>query len=595
MLETGGGRRAGLRVLRLGRTAGTRGLDVLPFPGTPDAAASSQITFPALLPNELRLVTVTGSASGRHAGRIAALPGGRGTAFVPARPFAAGERVAVVARLSAPAAGTVSGAPDASALQFSFTVARSAAGATQPTTPSASNPPKPKASATLSFESEPDLNPPAVKVSGLGDPASGDVFVTVQHGPQQGPMILDGKGQLVWFRPLPSKQISAIDLRVQRYRGRPVLTWWQGRVAVPLGYGVEGEDVILDDRYQTVATLRAGEGYSSDLHELELTPQGTALITAFTPVRANLSSVGGPVDGTVLDSVVQEIDVKTGRLLWEWHALGHVPLSASEAGTPKAGTPYDYFHINSIQQLRDGNLLICARNTWAIYEVSRTTGKLVWSLGGKSSTFRMGKGTNFEWQHDARLQHDGTVTVFDDAGTPKEESQSRALRLRIDTATMKATLEHPYTHTPPVLAAYEGGMQLLRNGNVFVDWGTEPNFSEYTPDGKQIFNGSFSGSVQSYRAYRFTWSADPSTRPAISARIATDNHVMVYASWNGATNVARWQLLAGTSRNGLSLVATTPRRGFETAIKATTGERYFAVRALDDAGRVLATSAVIAR
>ena len=82
------------------RTAADHGLDALPFPGTPDASPSAQITFPALLPSELKSVTVTGSSSGRHAGRLLALPGRRGTAFVPHRKFSAGEHVTVKARLS---------------------------------------------------------------------------------------------------------------------------------------------------------------------------------------------------------------------------------------------------------------------------------------------------------------------------------------------------------------------------------------------------------------------------------------------------------------------------------------------------------------
>lgn len=578
----------------------TRGLHVVPFPGTPDAAATSSIIFSSLKASEIKSVTVTGSRSGNHAGRLTTLPAGRGTAFVPDRPFTAGEQVSVTAPLTSPAAGTASGADHASALHFAFTVAVLAGGSSAPASPSAGTTTSSaksgnaaKASPTQSFHSQPSLRPPAVTVSKDSDSSSGDIFLTPANGSQVGPMILDPQGQLVWFYPISGGD-AAFNLAVQSYQGQPVLTWWQGKVVN--GHGTDGEDVILNRSYQTVAVVHAGEGYSSDLHEFQITSQGTALVTAYVPVKANLSSVGGPADGTVLDSVVQEVDIRTGQVLWEWHALGHVPLTASYSGKPSASAAYDYFHINSIQQLPNGNLLVSSRNTWAIYEISRSTGQVIWRLGGKHSSFKMGSGTNFEWQHDARLASDGTLTLFDDAATPKEEAQSRALQLTLNTATMTASLRHSYTHDPPLLAGSQGSVQILPNGNVFVGWGAEPNFSEYTASGRQIFTGSFTLPVESYRARRFSWTGKPVQPPsAVVAANGANGKATVYASWNGATDVARWQLLGGPSPGQLSVVSSTATTGFETAVATTTSRRYLAVRALDSSGRVLGTSASLTR
>ncbi len=578
------------RALLPGTAGGTRGLDVLPFPGTPDASPQSQIIFPALLPPEIKSVAVRGSHSGIHHGRLEALPGGRGTAFVPRNRFSDGERVWVRARLSSRAAGTASGAPNKSRLRFSFTIATPAV--VEPgKAPSAASSTPPANVQPLSFHSTPGLHPPPVKFS--GQPSPGKVLVTAQDSTQQGPMILDRQGHLVWFRPISQKRISAFGLSVQHYQGKPVLAWWQGRVTSG-GYGIDGEDVILNQRYRTVAVLHAGYGYSPDLHDVKLTPQGTALVTAFVPVEADLSSVGGPKDGTVLDGVVQEVDVKTRRVVWTWHALGHVPISASESGKANPGEAYDYFHVNSVQQLPDGNLLISARNTWAVYEISRITGKVIWTLGGKDSDFQMGSGTSFEWQHDARMQPDGTLTVFDDANTPEEEVQSRALRLDVDASRMRVTLRHAYAHSPKELPSAMGSMQLLRDGNVFVGWGTEPNFSEYTPSGRQVFDGSFHAPVQSYRAYLERWTAQPTSPPGISVAPRGSADVTVYASWNGATEVTGWRLLAGASPHSLKFVETTSRTGFETAIK-THASNYFEVQALAGSGKVLGTSKVISR
>ncbi len=139
-------------------------------------------------------------------------------------------------------------------------------------------------------------------------------------------MIVDQSGSLVWFHPLPAGD-SATNFQVQSYEGKPVLTWWQGRI-IGVGFG-QGEDVIYNDSYQTGRRVRAGNGYSADLHEIRLTPQGTAWIDIFDPIHMNLTSVQGSANGILTDSVIQEIDIKTGLVMWEWHALGHIAIGDS--------------------------------------------------------------------------------------------------------------------------------------------------------------------------------------------------------------------------------------------------------------------------
>ena len=523
-----------------GSSSTLTGLNVLPFLGTPDASPESQIAFPALAPADLASVTVRGSRSGSHRGQLSALPNGRGVAFVPDNPFAAGERVTVRALLGSALAGTASDATGARQITFAFTVATPPRLSTTSTSPprTAAKPPP-----TWSFHSRPGLHPPVVTVSTPdADPSAGDVFVDARNAPQDGAMILDGQGNLVWYHP-GSVDDSPMDLRVQSYQGQPVLTWWQGEVTSS-GHGL-GKDMIVNESYQPVATVHAGEGYEVDLHEFQITPENTALITIYQPAQADLSSSGGPRQGTVFDSIIQEVDIKTGRVLWEWHALGHVPVSASYLGKPTASRPDDFFHINSIQEIPGDNLIVSSRDTWTVYEISRKTGAIIWQLGGKDNSFKMRPGTQFEWQHDARMQADGTLTLFDNGANPKEEAQSRALHLKLDTQTMRATLIASYTHTPPLVAGTQGDMQVLPNGNVFVGWGDQPNFSEFTASGRMIFDARFPIPVQSYRALRFPWTGHPSEPPAISVTSEGTGAFTAYASWNGATNVARWQLLAG--------------------------------------------------
>jgi hypothetical protein len=361
-----------------------------------------------------------------------------------------------------------------------------------------------------------------------------------------------------------------------------VLTWWQG-------LDVWGTDEIVNRSYRTVATVRGAEGYVPDLHEFQITPRGTALIDALAPVRANLTSVGGPKNGAVWDCLIQELDIKTGQLLWEWHSLGHIPLSASYSGKPNGSEPYDYCHLNSIQRLPGGDLLISDRNTWAVYKIDRATGQVIWSLGGKRSSFKMAPGTRFEWQHDARL-HNDTLSLFDDADSPQEEPQSSAKVLRIDPRTMTVTLVRRYTHAPPLLASEAGSMQILPNHDVFVGWGGEPDFSEYAPGGRQIFSGMFALGVKSYRTFRSPWSGQPLTRPAMVLSTTAHRGVWVYASWNGATQVAAWRLEGGPTPKRLRALGRWSATGFETAMTLRVRPRYVSAQALDQAGKLLGSS-----
>jgi Arylsulfotransferase (ASST) len=563
------------------------GLAVLPFPGTPDASPASQIGFPTLTPRQLVRLEVRGSMSGRHSGHIVAFPGSLGASFVPDHPFVDREHVSVSARLSSANAGRSAGTHGAPELHFGFGVA---APLPAHPNPAALRPARQLLGRTQVFHSRPDLQPPLVTVSGSDpDPRSGDIFLDAQAVQQNGPEILDSQGHLLWFAPLNRGQ-QAFDVQLQHYRGQPVITYFEGQLVGAHGVG---EDVILDRSYRKIATVHAGAGYQADLHEFLLTRRGTALITSYVPVRADLSSVGGSRDGRLLDCLVQEIDVATGQVLWEWHALGHVPITDTEQRRPHPGSGFDYFHINSIQEAPDGNLIISARNTWAVYEVSRRTGKIIWELGGKRSSFKQGRGVQFEWQHDARLTPAGTLTLFNNAGTPREERQSSALTLKLDTGTMKASLVRRVTHSPPVMAGSQGNVQPLSGGNTFVGWGSEPFFSEYDATGRQVFDARFPRPTQSYRAFRYPWVGQPNTSPDVSV-LRTGTGVTAYVSWNGATEVASWEMVGGSSPTALHPLLRAPRSGFETTLSAPSAPAVIAVRALDRSGQVLGTSSVVA-
>ncbi len=558
---------------------------VSPLPGTRDASPRAQISFLGEPAGQLSAVSVTGSRTGAHAGRLRAYSEGDGASFVPSMPFAEGERVSVHARVR------IGGATRTLSYQFGVSSED-----TISTTPETIHPGS--ASQIQGFRSRPDLRPPVVSVTASSPAvAPGDEFVAPYTGPgQAGPMILDQSGGLVWFKPLPTNT-SATNFRVQEYRGKPVLTWWQGDISVH-GFGM-GEGIVDDGTYTEVARVRAGNGHMEDLHDLQLTPQGTALITSYDPIRCNLSAVGGPANGAVTDGTLQEIDVKTGLVMYEWTSLDHVGLTESyeSAARTSPGWPYDYFHINSINLDRDGSLLVSARNTWTVYRIDAATGQISWRLGGKHSSFAESPGTRTAYQHDPRELPDGAISIFDNGSSPRVHPQSRAIVVDIDGQTNTAALSGQITHAPGLVANSQGNMQALANGDWFVGWGQLPGFSEFGPEGKLLFDAHFPGRTQSYRSLRFEWTGAPVHQPAYSFQAAGSGTGTVYASWNGATQVSSWRVLAGASPTGLKAVAQGARTGFETAIRlppATSGP-YLEVQALGAAGQVLGISAAVAQ
>ena len=437
---------------------------------------------------------------------------------------------------------------------------------------------------TSHFRSRPDLTPPVMSVTKARGAAlaPGHLFVTAG-----GPLILDDQGSPIWVHPLTGK--AATNLRVQTYHGQPVLTWWEGQTSV--GYGA-GEYVIADTSYRELRRVRAGNGEQGDLHEFVITPQGTALFSVYANASADLTPVGRSGSGPVLQGIVQEVDIDSGAVVFEWRSLDHVGLDESHSQLPAVGQPFDYFHVNSVEVDRDGNVLVSARNTWTVYKLDRQSGAVLWRLGGKQSAFAMGSGTAFEWQHDARRRADGTLTLFDNGAAPNVETLSRGLVLSLDERAGTAALLRQYTH-PAILAASQGNLQTLPNSNVLVGWGAEPYFSEFSEEGTLLLDARFPAGVGSYRAFRCPWTAQPTEAPAVAAVDAGGGRVDVYASWNGATEVARWEALAGSAANKLRVVGSAPRTGFETTIPAPTAAALVAARALDASGKVLATSAAI--
>jgi hypothetical protein len=437
------------------------------------------------------------------------------------------------------------------------------------------------------FRSRPDLSPPAAEVTTQAHgTAPGYIFIAPKKGlGQHGPMIIDNLGEPVWFR----KGKYALDFKAQHYQGKPVLTWWEGE---PFPRPHVGEYVILDRSYREITRVQAGNGYRGNEHEFLITPQDTALLAVNNPVRMDLFLLGGPREGMVMEGIAQEVNIETGEVLFEWHSLEHVGPEESYY-KPHYRNYFDYFHINSIEVDHDANMLISARHTSTVYKVDRKSGEVIWRLGGKNSDFEMGPGTPFAFQHDARRQRHGTITIFDNGAAPKVHDQSRGIVVELDEDNMTATLVREYTSPDMLLAISQGNMQVLPNGNVFIGWGSEPFISEFSREGKLLFDAHFPPPYDSYRAFRFPWSAHPTDEPAVAVEQRPDDKVTLYASWNGATEVESWEVLSGPRPGELESLGSVPRDGFETAMLVQTSHPYVAVRAKERSGQVLGTSAPV--
>lgn len=472
-----------------------------------------------------------------------------------------------------------------------------------------------------SFVSEPDLHPMKIQVNRVTPGTSpGLIFLApysfssdATYG-QPGALILDSEGNPFWFRPLPYPNLMNTDFRVQQYKGKPVLTFWQGTLATPPTYtnapGGSSEPgscyYILDSSYKVIKTVSAQEGFISDIHEFLLTPNNTALFLSTTTVPMDLTPYGGPQNGYVQDFAIQEVDVETNELLFFWDAMEHIPLTDSyepASNATESGNIWDAYHLNSIG-LTDSatDIVVSARNTWTIYRINKPTGNIIWALGGKHSDFAIGSGAAFSWQHDARFLPNNVISMFDDNsdGSSTPEPPSHGLSLQLDLEDMTASLQRSYFHDPNITVASQGNVQSLQNGNKFIGWGQSQYFSEFREPGNSeddpslnlLYDAQMPTNNYTYRAYRECWVGTPYYPPSIAMKCCKGK-VFVYASWNGSTETKKWKVFAGHSPKKLRCVKCIAKSGFETATAITNKGPYFQVKAINHKGKVIGVSKIV--
>ena len=547
-----------------------------PSPNVRVASNETTISFRGLKPGSLGRLIVRGSASGRHAGRLRAHSDGRGVSFIPKRTFAFKEKVTV----TLPRHTFFGVKPGRHSYSFATGLLKPKGWRDETQVPPQGDTP-PEWTTYKSFP----LKVPGVDINVNKPGASkGGVFFAPRTN---GPMIVDNTGELIYYRP----GLRVTDFRAQRYRGKPVLTWWR---RAQVGDYVESSYAIANSSYKVIKRFEAGNGYTSDPHEFTMASRDTAYVNSFRTVVMDLSAYGGLKKTPVMDNVAQEIDLRTGQVIWEWHSLGNIRVPETYMPIPRKITrPFDYFHLNSIERDKDGNMLISARHTSALYKVNRLTGKVMWRMGGKESDYRQANGIRYAYQHEFRRHANGTYSIFENGAAggplPNRAKISKGFIFRINEKKKSATLVRKYAFGNR-LSPSQGNTQILPNGNIFVGWGSLKYCTEFAPDGKVLWDMTYSAVNVTYRCYRDPWTGRP-VEGAIGVKSETDGpDSRVWVSWNGDTRVRTWRVLAGGA--DLSLVAQAPRAGFETTIPVPGQPARFRLVGLDARGKVLGRSEI---
>jgi hypothetical protein len=358
----------------------------------------------------------------------------------------------------------------------------------------------------------------------------------------------------------------------------------------------------MNSHYQVVDSYQAGDGYVADLHDLQILPNGNALLMAYDAVTVDMSKIvpGGKKDATVTGLVIQELD-SSKNVIFEWRSWDHFSFSDSTSSLTEQDI--DLVHGNALALANDGNLLLSSRNLSEITKIDLQTGKVIWRLGGKANMFKFINGQPFAYQHDVRQLPNGDITVFDNHGTMNNPAPSRGLEYKVEEANKTVTQAWEFSHDPSVFATFMGNFERLPDGNTMLSWGapsTKPGFAyvtmtEATPDKKPLFELSFDQPYVSYRAFRFPWQGFPDTQPALAYE-ADGNTLTLGYSWNGATEVAGYQVFGGDSPQTLGLIDVKTKTDFETQshlVSPPAGECYFQVAAMDRSGKEMARSKVI--
>jgi hypothetical protein len=529
---------------------------------------------------------VQGSQSGAHSGQTILADDHRTIIFKPSQRFTAGEQVRVDIN-NLPADLQTSYSP----ISYTFNVATNQQpGGVGASTTLPDTAPQPAFPNALTI---PQDIPHFTITKNSADTGEGDIFVAPLFWTKSTVgsylLIFDQQGQLIYYKSVASG-LEGFDFKRQP---NGLLSYFDLK---------NSTYYLMDSHYQVVDSYQAGNGYTTDLHDLQILPNGNALLMAYDAETVDMSKVvpGGKNNATVTGLVIQELD-PSKNVIFEWRSWDH--FSFLDSTVSLVDQAIDLVHGNSLFQMNDGNLLLSSRNLSELTKINLQTGAVIWRLGGNANMFKFVNDQPFAYQHNASQLPNGDITLFDNHGTEQTPAASRAVEYKLDEVNKTVTLVWQYTNQPPIFATFMGNVQRFANGNSFLDWGApsvNPGYNwmtmtEISPDNQVIFELAFDQAYVSYRAFRFPWQGLPTTLPALAYKADSTGLTLGY-SWNGATDVAAYQVYGGASLQKLKPIDKQTRTGFETQSHLANlagNECYFQVAPLDQNGKEMARSAVI--
>ncbi|KAF1962788.1 hypothetical protein CC80DRAFT_487258 [Byssothecium circinans] len=487
------------------------------------------------------------------------------------------------------------------------------------------------------FKSRSDLAPPRLNITipAADNVASGYLFVAPfagyadtageQHGPRQaGPYIFRDDGDLVWSG-YGIYSIWSTNFQAAKWKGEDVLFSFEGDHNAGYGHG-HGHTTIMNKHYETIRELRAGNHKLTDKHEFHVISDNTAVIQVYQPVPRDLTPWGASEEQQwIVNAIFQELDITTGELLFEWTSLDHVspdesvlPINPGQAGSGyNSSDSWDYFHINSVDKNANGDYIISARDACSVHKVNGSDGSIIWRLDGTNSSFTLGKNVTFCFQHHARFHPqfkkdaEGNsieyISLYDNSAHGTEDGRGSEVHtaptssgkiIRLDTEAWTAELVQGFYPPDGLRSKSQGSTQVLPNGNVIVNWGSEGALTEYDSQGNVLFHTYMDSDylglgVENYRGFRYNWTGLPNEEPAIVA-LKNDEGTTIYVSWNGDTETKIWCFYAVTGKYGArSFLGQANRTSFETSLKVGKKDVLRVVaEAVDAKGKVLRTTGI---
>ncbi|NQY66410.1 MAG: aryl-sulfate sulfotransferase [Flavobacteriales bacterium] len=338
---------------------------------------------------------------------------------------------------------------------------------------------------------------PSFQIQHTGQTEEGFIFLTTTSTSGiEYSIILDNLGNTIYYKEHLGKDLKVIQDTL-------------------LGYAESDKYYLMDTTYTIVDSIECAKDRNTDYHDIYFKQNGNPLLLCYdwiADVDLTYLDPSFTDQGVVKDYYIQELDIATKDLLYEWTTLGVLDYADNKHLTNYANFLINYIHMNSVSETMDGNILLSLRKFDEVTKVSTIDSSIIWRLGGNNSDFTfINDSLGFCSQHDAQELPNGNILLYDNANYTS--NKPRVVEYELDMNAMTATLVKEFENNYILSADNQGNVQYLDNGNYFVCWGgvnlANPNVTEFNPAGQKVFelfiDSALTYSGMSYRAYRFMW------------------------------------------------------------------------------------------